>query len=224
MAESIEMTRTKDWGTPAGEVHVEIIPDVELTLSDRLERVVINELDSWRNFSLDDFIDTNDTAIAIGIGVGIVSFFTLGQMNAILALLGSSVGGGDSLIGTAITIGQMPFNLAGIALKICFFAFTSILIPYVEEFIFRGVLHEALSSDIGDKATKVLKVVANAFIFTLCHIPILLPGVNAIILMQIFLLGTILASVRVDTENRAASTAAHMTYNGLIFGSLLALA
>ncbi len=196
-----------------------------ISIFDRIWDACSAEFDFLKNISISDYCDINAENIALGVGVGILAFITLGQFGAISSILGQGISSNDmGVVGTALSIARLPITLASVVIKVSFLAFFSLVVPYIEEFIFRGVVHDFLNDHVGSECKKAIQVLGNAFLFALYHIPALLPHVSIILLIEIFLLGAAFSTLRVCTENRAASTAAHVTYNGLLFSTIFALA
>ncbi len=221
MVEAIELQQTSDWpsmqeGKPKG--------FLKPTHFDKVWDVCQKEFEFLKTASYSDHLAENCISVMTGVGVGLLCFCTLGQFGAVTSLLGGAQSGTMSPISMAINLARLPLNLSSAVIKVGFFAFMSFVTPYAEEFAFRGLLHEYLSKDTVTKIDKVFSVLKNAFLFALYHIPALLPHVSILLLLELFILGAVFATLRVCTDNRVASTAAHVTYNSLVFGTIFALA
>ncbi len=220
--EAIELKTVSEWGS-AGPFERSKAASHQETILDRVDRLCKKEFESWRSFSFSAFFEANCTELAIGALAGVASFVLLGQFDAVLAQLGGALGGGAvGPIGCAIQLAQMPTTLVIGAVKVAFFAAFAFVIPHIEEFVFREVLHDLFGGDVGDKIDKGFKILGNALLFALYHIPAMLPHVSLLLLLEIFILGIVLAALRTLTEGRIASTAAHVTYNSLIFATIFA--
>lgn len=224
MLETMEMTRPSEWHATEAKSSGEPNPFQKQTFFDKIWDACKNEFDFLRNASFSDHLADNSLSVIAGVGIGFLSFVSLGQFGALSSLAGGMQAGmAMSPIAQAITIASLPLNLATAVIKVSFLALYSIIVPYVEEFAFRGILHDMLGGDGASKVEKTLNVLKNAFLFALFHVPTMLPHVSILILLEVFILGIVLAGLREHTGNRAASTAAHITYNSLIFGAIFTL-
>ncbi len=222
--DGIELTNACEWGRARPSIEVKA-PVSNETIMARIDGICKKEFESIKSVSFSAFFEANFNELAIGILVGAASFICLGQFDAVLVHLGGGLGGGSvGPIDYAIKLAQMPTTLLIGSVKVAFFALMAFAIPYLEEFAFRGVLYDLMGGDLGDKVDKALRVLGNAFLFALYHIPAMLPHVSVLLFLEIFILGAILATLRATTEGRVASTAAHITYNSLIFATIFALA
>lgn len=193
---------------------------------DRIWDSCKNEIEFLRNTNFSDYLAEHTIDVVMGLGVGLLCFITLGQFGAITELLGGISHGEGFLdaISTAINLARLPTTLVTALVKVSFFAFCSFVVPYLEEFVFRGAIHDLLGGKVGSHIEKGLRILANAFLFTLYHIPAMLPHVSVLLLLEIAVIGVMFAYMRMSTDNRVACTTAHMTYNSLIFTTIFAMA
>lgn len=194
------------------------------TVFDKVGACVEKEFQSWSNFSLSRIWEAEVEKIALGSAVGVFSFFALGQFEAILSALSGGQMNGSGPIGLFFHLASLPNSLAVCAMKVATFSLFALVVPYVEEFMFRGVLHELLNTQAGSTLVQGVKVCLNAALFALFHIPAMLPQISLLFLFQIFLLGVAFSLIRTCCDSRVSSTAAHITYNSLILATIFACA
>jgi hypothetical protein len=95
---------------------------------------------------------------------------------------------------------------------IILFATTTLLAPFFEEIIFRGILLPTLSRDFG----MIWGIVVSAFIFALAHLSI---GE----MPPLFVLGIGLGITRIVSGSLLSSVIMHSLWNGLTFLNLFLL-
>jgi len=89
-----------------------------------------------------------------------------------------------------------------------------LLIPYIEEFLFRGTLMNLLLERYSARAS----ISACALIFTICHSYVLLGGFPYVVgLLSIGVLGVVTSSLRVKYGKISYPLAVHFVYNSLCY-------
>lgn len=199
-------------------------PSQDKSFFETVSDVVTKEMQAWEEFSFSTFFHRHCEQIFIGCMAGLGVFLFMGQLDFVFQAI--AVGGNSSgAIQAAINLAHLPTTLVSGLLKTFFLAFNCLFIPYFEEFVFRGCLHEWVEGCQGTSIEKAAKIGMNAALFALYHIPeIMLSASGGVIFLQIFLLGAAFASLRTYYDSRIVSTAAHMTYNTLILGMIFTLA
>ncbi len=163
--------------------------------------------------------------IALGITVGVASTVIVCCLDQAIEGIftwisynPASLQEGVSLLGGINSISNIAVQ---VALKVLLFAYAIFIGPWLEEFFFRGVLHDVLGGAAGSTALKVGRVVANGLIFGACHcIPwIGTPTIPAFVVTSI--MGMMFEGLRMWRGDRISCTTAHMLHNGIAIGTML---
>ena len=118
-------------------------------------------------------------------------------------------------------IADVPNIVVRIAFKVCFLTYAVFIGPWLEEYLFREVVHNFLGGELGSTVEKVMRIVLNGIIFGLAHLSPFQGMANIPIFVVTASLGMVFAALRMWREDRVACTTAHMTYNGLALLPLL---
>ncbi len=145
-------------------------------------------------------------ALALGVGIGLLTWIGMGLLSALVNLIvtgitGNPLGGEQAVAGLAQ---EVPLAVAVLTI--------AVLAPFAEELFFRGAVLNAWEREYGTGRA----ILGSAVVFAIVHIA----GGTALAIVQVFLLGLLLAWVYVRTRSLATTMGLHGAFN---LASVLAL-
>lgn len=105
-----------------------------------------------------------------------------------------------------------------VALKICAVAYVTLLIPLIEEWVFRGLLYQQQEKVIqgNDLSKRFIRILTNALIFGAFHISLFQGWTNLPLVVVSSVAGLVFASLRELTGSWRASAICHILNNTLV--------
>lgn len=137
--------------------------------------------------------------LVLGVGVGLLAWLGLGVLVYLLNLIvtgitGSQLGGEQAVAGLAT---QVPLPTAVLAI--------AILAPVAEELFFRGAVLNAWEREYGTRRA----IIGSASLFAIVHVA----GGTPVAVVEVFILGLLLAWVYVQTRSLATTIGLHGAFN-----------
>lgn len=151
--------------------------------------------------------------VFLGLGVGVACFILLQLTASLLGLLGVNLESSD----TSNSLG----NLEGWRYVVIFLIFVPLVIPFVEEVLFRGLILGLLQKT--KLAAPWIGILTSAVYFGAVHIQGFSSPSDFILVGFIGIMGAVYAYLVLKTKSLYTSYAAHLSYNGVtVIMSLIA--
>lgn len=186
-------------------------------------------LPSYRN----DLYSTSSDSWFPEINASTISKVALGALTAVAELsaiayfVGLKIAEDQDIFQIWKSLGSMSPSILGVVSKVALLGYVVLIGPVVEEFLFRGLLHQTIVDFLGGPDSilcRILAVFGDGFIFGLAHLSIAQGSANVPIFIGTFILGCIFATLREVTGDITASSTAHIVHNGCVMALFLSTA
>ena len=165
-------------------------------------------------------------ALGVAVGFAIQPYACLlgGKIFQVMTGLKFDMSADQDIISIWKDLDQFPLSIIGGALKTALAGYIVFVGPLLEEIMFRLGLQELFKSLVENPDSilnSIARTFGNGFVFGLAHLSPMQGWVNVPIFCITFAIGCVFTLLTELTGDIISSSAAHMTYNGIVMSHFL---
>lgn len=192
-----------------------------------LDSIYYSEGESSASYGFHPVVTTVAKA-ALGVAVGFVvqPYATLlgDKIFRVMTGLKFDMSADQDIISIWKDLDQLPLSIVGGAMKTALAGYIVFIGPLIEEILFRLGLQtffKSLVQNPDSVVNSIARIFGNGFVFGIAHLSPMQGWVNVPIFCITFVLGCLFTLLTELTGDIISSSAAHMTYNGIVMSHFL---